>query len=111
MASVSNYVRYQPKKPKKCAAQLGLDGTAQLVQRVIALMLDDLQLTCGSRTPSRVLRDGSGIQWVRRSMRSCGLQIGCARAGCGPTTRRYAANWALATQKPRTLGHPFEPGP
>lgn len=88
--------------------------TAQLVQRarVIALMLDDPQLTAAEAgRQAGYCGDGSGIQWVRR-FNEAGLEGLQDRPRSGrPRTHDETVRSklvALATQKPRTLGYPFE---
>lgn len=88
--------------------------TAQLVQRarVITLMLDDPQLTAAEAGRQVGYRgDGSGIQWVRR-FNEAGLEGLQDRPRSGrPRTHDETVHSklvALATQKPRTLGYPFE---
>jgi len=75
-------------------------------------MLDDLQLTAAEAGRHvGYCGDGSGIQWVRR-FNEAGLEGLQDRPRSGrPRTHDETVRSklvALATQKPRTLGYPFE---
>lgn len=87
---------------------------AQLVQRarVIASMLDDPKLTAAEAGRQVGYRgDGSGIQWVRR-FNEAGREGLRDRPRTGrPRTHDEQVRSkvvALATQKPSSLGYPFE---
>ncbi|MCI0729723.1 MAG: helix-turn-helix domain-containing protein [Chloroflexi bacterium] len=88
--------------------------TAQVVQRarVIAAMIDDPPLTAAEAGRRAGFQgDGSGIQWVRR-FNEAGLAGLHDRPRSGrPRTHDETVRSkvvALATQKPSTLGYPFE---
>jgi transposase len=88
--------------------------TAQLVQRarLITLMVDDPQLTAAEAGRQAGYRgDGSGIQWVRR-FNEAGVEglKDLARSGRPRTHSEQVRGKvvALARQKPRTFGYPFE---